>query len=163
IRHQARSRQQEALERSQTILSFGESCREYARNTLSPAVRRAVGPRDVGMIFEAESATFVARGTFDAFRKRAPGYSFREAALNPLNEANRADDTERGLIERFQADPALPELSGFRQHADGEQFYVARPIVVQRVCLQCHDTPAKAPPELVKRYGTEHGYGWREG
>ena len=32
IRHQARSLQQEALERSQTVLSFGESCREYARH-----------------------------------------------------------------------------------------------------------------------------------
>src|SRR5260221_5249982 len=105
IRHQAQSLEQESLQHSQTILSFGESCREYAREKLAPAVRKAVGSHEVGMIFEAESAPFVVRGTFDAFRERAPGYSFREAALNPLNPVNRASDEERQLIERFQADP----------------------------------------------------------
>src|SRR5216684_1848502 len=83
IQRQSRSLQQQALERSRTILSLGEASREYARDVLSPAVRKAVDPHKVGLIFEADSATFVARGTFEAFRKRQPEYSFREAALNP--------------------------------------------------------------------------------
>src|SRR3954454_9994833 len=75
IRRQTQHLHDEALERSRIILSLSEASREYARETLSPAVRDAVNPHRVGIIFEAESSTFVARGTFDAFRKREPGYS----------------------------------------------------------------------------------------
>src|SRR4051794_18069251 len=76
IRQQSRDLHNEALHRSQLILSFGEASRDYARDTLSPAVRKAVDPHGIGLIFEADSATFVARGSFDAFRKRQPNYSF---------------------------------------------------------------------------------------
>ena len=61
IRHQRRAVHAEALQRAQLVLSFGESCREYTRNTLSPKVRAAVPPGTI--IFEADSATAVARAT----------------------------------------------------------------------------------------------------
>jgi signal transduction histidine kinase/DNA-binding response OmpR family regulator len=163
IRRQSHRLQQEALERSRIVLSMGEASREYARDTLSPAVRKAVNPHKVGLIFEADSATFVARGTFEKLHKRLPDYSFREAALNPLNPVNRADDVEQELIERFRADPSLAEVSDFRNRAGREEFYVARPIVVRPVCLECHGSPQTAPPEVVARYGRTHGYGWKEG
>jgi signal transduction histidine kinase/CheY-like chemotaxis protein len=159
IAQQQRAMQAEVLQRAKTVLSFGEASREYARNTLSPAVRK----HTEALIFEADSATFVARGTFDAFRKRMPEYSFREAALNPLNLANRADQQEEEIIRRFQADRALTELSGFLSRDGHDVFYVARPILVTKACLQCHTSPQTAPPEVVASYGTEHGYGWKEG
>jgi PAS domain S-box-containing protein len=159
IEHQEKALNDEVLRRAQTVLSFGQACRDYARNTLAPAVGKHSKP----MIFEAESATFVARGTFDEFRKRMPDYSFREAALNPLNEVNRADADEEAIIRSFQADSGLPQVAGFRFKDGREQFYVARPIAVERRCLQCHSSPEAAPPEVSQRYGTEHGYGWKEG
>ncbi len=163
INRQNQHLQRQVLERSQTILSLGEASRDYAREILAPAVRNAVKGHDVGMIFEAESATFIARGTFEAFRKRQAGYTFREAALNPLNLSNLADEHETALIETFRADPRVKELSDFRESSSREEFYVARPIVVQRVCLQCHSSPESAPPELVAKYGQTHGFGWSEG
>src|SRR5262249_51853877 len=149
----------EVVERSQLVLSFGEACREYARETLSPAVRKEAR----SLIFEADSATFVARGTFEAFNKRKPAYTFREASLNPLNPTNRPDAQEEELIRRLQDDPLLEELRGFYSKDGHEQFFVARPIVVQSVCLQCHDTPQSAPREVVDRYGTHSGFGWKVG
>jgi PAS domain S-box-containing protein len=160
IRHQRQSIQELLLQRTQTILSFGESCRDYARDTLAPAVREIhQGP----MVFEAESATFVARGTLQAFTKRQPEYSFREASRNPLNLENQANDHEGRLIERFRSDSSLTEVSGFDNSTGRESFYVARPIIVRAACLNCHASPESAPPELVRRYGREHGYGWKEG
>jgi PAS domain S-box-containing protein len=160
IRQQRLSAQEVLLRRTQTVLSFGESCREYTREVLAPALRKVHnGP----LVFEAESATSVARGTFQAFNKRIPGYSFREASLNPLNEENRARGIEVGLIERFRSDPSLAELSGFDERDGQELFYVARPITVRAACLECHSCPGTAPPELVRRYGGEHGFGWNEG
>lgn len=148
-----------SLERALSVLSFGEACRAYARETLSPAVRQHTNT----LIFEADSATFVARGTFEKLRERLPDYSFREAALNPLNPANRADEVEEAIIHKFRGDPTLGQVDGLRSTEQGELFYVARPIVVKRVCLGCHDTPAGAPREVVARYGATHGYGWKEG
>jgi signal transduction histidine kinase/DNA-binding response OmpR family regulator len=162
IRHQQNLIHDQAQQRAEMVLSFGEACRDYARNTLSPAVREVSPDRKV---FEADSATFVARGTFDELRKREAmkDYSFREASLNPLNPANRADDEEEKLIREFQQDRKKEQLSGFRTRDGREEFYVARPIVVKHVCLECHDKPSTAPPELVSQYGTASGFGWKEG
>lgn len=169
IGQQEQTIQEEVRERAQAVLSFGEACREY-RDIVSPAVHEHIEKIAPGaekeksaFIPEADSATFVARGTFDLFRKQMPAYSFREAALNPLNLANRADEFEEGLVRQFQEDADLPELSGFRPSENGELFYVARPIVVRVDCLRCHATPERAPPELVARYGRTHGYGWKAG
>lgn len=159
IHQQRNAVRDQVLLRGKLVLSFGEAAREYTRNTLSPAMR----PHTDQLIFEADSATFVARGTFDEFKKKWPGYSFREASLNPLNKLNQADCDEVQLIEQFRADRDLKELTGFRFKDGHQQFYVARPIVVQAVCLKCHDSPQTAPPELVQRYGDQHGYGWTEG
>jgi methyl-accepting chemotaxis protein len=147
----------EVEQRAKTVLSFGEASRDYARNVLSPAVRKQAK----GLIFEADSATFVARGTFQELNKRLPEYSFREASLNPLNNQNRADADEEQIIRKLQKDPELKEISGFRVKDGREQFFIARPIVVKQVCLQCHDTPERAPREVVARYGREHGFGWK--
>src|SRR5262249_34353893 len=109
IHHERDEIEQEAEKRARAIVSFGEACRADAANTLAPAVK----PERKRFVFEAESATFVARGTFDELRKNLPEYSFREASLNPLNPANRASPAEAELIRRFQEDPSLKELSGF--------------------------------------------------
>jgi methyl-accepting chemotaxis protein len=159
MEHQRQVVQDEVEQRAKTVVSFGEASRDYARNTLSPAVRKQAK----GLIFEADSATFVARGTFQEFNKRLPEYSFREASLNPLNNANRADADEERIIRQLQNNPDLKEVTGFRVKDGKEQFYIARPIVVKKVCLQCHDTPERAPQEVVARYGREHGFGWKEG
>src|SRR5262249_31315152 len=120
----------QAVERADLVLSFGEASRSYARETLSPAVEKQTKV----MIFEARSATFVTRGIFEALREKMPEYSFREASTNPLRPSNRADAEEEKLIRQFQENPGLKELKGLRVQDGREQFYVARPIVVKKVC-----------------------------
>ena len=148
-----------ALRRARTVISFGEACREYARQVLSPAVQR----HTQAFIPEARSATFVTRGIFQYLKEKMPEYSFREASVNPLNLANLADEEETALIARFQSQPALLEVTGHRVRGGREEYYIARPVVVKAVCLECHDTPSRAPAEIVERYGDSHGFGWKEG
>lgn len=153
----------EARERAATVTSFGEACRAYTQNVLSPAVEKHLGEK---IVFEAQSRTFVARGTFEELR-RSPGmadYSFREASLNPLNrKKNLANAEEKKLIERFVADRTLTEQSGFLQRDRHELYFVARPIVVENSCLRCHGRPEEAPPEVTAAYGHESGFGWQPG
>ena len=158
-RHQNAAAEEEVLERAQTVLSFGQALREYVATKLRPALM----DETTAFILEAHSATYLTRETFALFNQQMPHYSFRETSLNPLNEANRATAQEADLITRFQADPDLKEQSGFRVRNGVQEFYLARPIVVAAACLNCHDTPEKAPPKLVERYGATHGFGWEEG
>jgi signal transduction histidine kinase/CheY-like chemotaxis protein len=173
--------QKEALHRALIVLNLGESCREYARERLAKAIeanneallRRAREQQDLAgvmkvveqhsksLVFEGQSATFLARGVFESLRKRLPEYSFREAALNPLNLENRADPEEEKIIRRLQGKET--QVSGFRVKDGHEQFFVARPIRVEAVCLRCHEKPDTAPPELIERYGKDHGFGWKLG
>jgi signal transduction histidine kinase len=157
--HQDRAAEAALRERAQAMLSFGQAERAYVANRLRPALNAQADD----FILEAHSATFVTRETFELFRKDMPGYSFREAALNPLNPANQADTHETEVIERFRTNPQLDEIFGLRTKEAEQQFYLARRITVSKDCLHCHDRPETAPAALVGRYGTTHGYGWKEG
>ncbi|HKD99445.1 MAG TPA: DUF3365 domain-containing protein, partial [Planctomycetota bacterium] len=158
-RHHRDVLDRQAEERARVVLSFGESLREYARDTLSPAVRHHTEK----LIFEANAPAFVARGTFDRLREHHPDYSFREVSLNPLNVANRADAADAAIIERFRSDASLGELTGHRERDGRREFFVARPITTKASCLECHGAPDAAPKEVVERYGQDHGYGWQDG
>jgi signal transduction histidine kinase/DNA-binding response OmpR family regulator len=162
IQHQHRTIEAEVRQRAETLLSFGQACREYASNTMHPAVQKQLATSG-GTVFEAETPSLVARGIFEALHKRLPEYSYREATINPINVKNRADATEEALIRRFQEDRGLQEWTDFYRKDGREYFYVARPMIVAKSCVRCHDTPEDAPPEQVARYGPEHGYGWKEG
>jgi hypothetical protein len=111
---------------------------------------------------------YSARVVFDHFRSIAGddcrGFVYKEAAPNPTNRSNRADEFEAGLVERFRADPALKELDGVREMGGVKTYWIARPMPVSaQSCLDCHTTPETAPPEQVALYGRESGYGWKLG
>ncbi len=156
---QSKQFEHESRQRADVVSHFGTACRSYAKSVLRPAVQAHTHE----MIFEAMSSTFVARGIFASFNEKMPKYRFRQATLNPLNLDNKADAFERDLIARFAADPTLKEITGFRDDEGHGLFFVARPVVVEAKCIQCHDTPEKAPPAIAKRYGREHGFGWQQG
>ncbi|MFB2967416.1 DUF3365 domain-containing protein [Aerosakkonema sp. BLCC-F183] len=115
--------------------------------------------------FIPESVSFfAAREVFERLRQN-PEYQdffYKEATLNPTNIKDKADDFETQLIERFRKEKALEQVEGYRDDRGKKLFYVARPAkVTQASCLECHDTPEKAPPSMVAQYGKENGFGWK--
>ena len=148
--------------------AFIESTRSYVRDVLRPKVQEAAPERFVP---EAQSGTMVARGVFDRFVERHPNFRFKEASDNPLNLNNRADAFEMAMLRRLREDRSIKQLTAFTGEASGdgskgdgpEWFVSAKPIVADAGCLKCHGSPADAPPEIVARYGTEHGFGWKAG
>jgi hypothetical protein len=115
----------------------------------------------------AQVPAFAARQTFEALLRQDEHYAhfaFKEASPNPMNLVNQADDFELDLIARFERNPALGEVSGFRSRADGRWFYIARPLTVKdETCLACHGDPADAPTALIAQYGDQNGFGWEVG
>lgn len=105
---------------------------------------------------------YAANKVMEDVQKRYPEYGYREVALNPSNPKHRPADWERKIVETFRGDQATHEQWGIRKTSKGEVLYLARPIKIEKPgCLGCHTTPEKSPPQMVKIYGTDNGYGWQ--
>src|SRR5262249_26612496 len=121
-------------------------------------------PRDLPEAqFHPQSVpAYAATEIFNYFRAKYPDYTYKEATLNPTNPRNRTVDWEADVVNAFRQDPSKPYLSGERNAATGRTLYLGVPIKVgNSSCLTCHSTPDKAPPELIKNYGSNNGFGWK--
>jgi protein-histidine pros-kinase len=105
---------------------------------------------------------FSATEIFGYLGKKYPEYTYKEAALNPTNPRDRAVDWEEDIIKAFRNRPDLAAFDGERMTPLGRSLYLARPMRAAKSCLECHTTPAAAPPEMVQLYGTANGFGWKE-
>lgn len=154
---QAKAFEQEARHRSEIVAQFGEANLAYVGKHLRPAVEAYTKE----FVLEAMSAPYSTRVIFEYFNKTFPQYLYRQATLNPLNPINKANDFDRQIIQRFQNDRNLKEITGYRQLNQQETFYVAKPTRVEVSCLKCHGLPEVAPAKQVERYGTQSGYNWK--
>jgi protein-histidine pros-kinase len=93
--------------------------------------------------------------------KDFPDYSYREAALNPTNPADRATTWEADIINEFKRNTQMTEFVATRDTPAGQFLTFARPFrLTDRACLACHSTPAAAPTTMVDLYGNGNGFGW---
>jgi HAMP domain-containing protein len=105
---------------------------------------------------------YAATEIFGYLSKRYPEFTYKEATLNPTNPRDRAVDWEEDIIKGFRNRPELTAFDGERGSPLGPSLFLARPMRAGKSCLECHSTPAAAPPEMVALYGTANGFGWRE-
>jgi hypothetical protein len=105
---------------------------------------------------------FAATEIFTYLREKFPEYFYKEATLNPTNPRDRTSDWEADVVNQFRGNIKLTEFQKERETPTGPALVLARPIKVGNVsCLTCHSTPDKAPPEMIKLYGTANGFGWK--
>lgn len=117
---------------------------------------------------------FSARTVFENFRGQLDfeTYLYREAALNPTNPIDTADEFEAALLDEMISG-AMPaegpassggEVSGYRTLDEARLFYIARPLTItSESCLECHSSPQNAPASLIATYGEDGGFGWEVG
>lgn len=131
---------------------------QYTREEIKPLL---AGP-DQSLFYPQSVPFWAAQTNFRRLQKDFPDYSYKAAALNPTNPADRAVDWEAQIIGLFRADPALKEHVVVRDTPQGQIFTVARPIrVADPACLSCHSTPDAAPASMVEIYGPTNGFGWQ--
>ncbi len=109
--------------------------------------------------------SYAVREVFEILRSDAlwQDFFYKDAALNPTNRRDKADQFETELVEYLRQNLEVKELSGFRNSNGSAEnlFYIARPFsITQESCLECHSTPDKAPPSMLAIYGSENGFGW---
>ncbi len=110
------------------------------------------------------SGFVVTRATWDRFKKNLPGYIFKQATIDPLFPANKADSDELDIISKFHDDSSKKKMEGVISKKGNDYYYIAKPIrITKKGCLRCHGDPANAPKDQIEEYGTEHGYNWEMG
>ncbi len=151
---------QEALQDARIMLSAANAVRSYTSREVAPLVTRG----DPNWIAPVVIPSYAAQTNFAGVRVDHPNFTYKEAALNPTNPADRAQDWEADFIHAFRNDTSLIELVGERPTPVGPVLTLARPTTIRdEACLQCHSTPDRAPPRMVEVYGATNGFGWRLG
>lgn len=146
----------QVADKARLLLTTMESSRSFTSKVIKPALYKALPGR---FIAEGMSSSFGARNIFERIRKSYPQYYFKHAAPHPRNLMNQADDFEMSIIQKFSNDPGLKEWQGYRTKGDVKEYSIMKPIVAEERCMHCHSDPAKAPQELLDRYGKKNGFG----
>jgi PAS domain S-box-containing protein len=138
------------------------SVRDYTSTKVGPHLKKL---QEQSNMFLRESVpAFSAREVFENLRgKEGFGeFFYKEAAPNPSNLRNKADEFEEDLVRQFEQNPEAKTLSGFREMNGQKLFYTASPMTVKsQSCLACHTTPESAPKAMVVEYGPDHGFNWK--
>ncbi|WP_088243041.1 c-type heme family protein [Calothrix rhizosoleniae] len=152
--------EEEIAAKTLTLMDTISSVRVYSVAQVTPELSEKLKTKFLPQSVSA----YAAREVFDILRKQ-PQYSdyfYKEAALNPTNIRDKADNFETEIIEKFRRNEGLKQMSGFRSLTGEDLFYIARPLVVsQPGCLECHSTFDVAPKTMIDIYGKNNGFGWK--
>jgi HAMP domain-containing protein len=155
------------LGQAKLMAASSKATRDYTDEEISPVLENT--PEHKNEFLPQTIPFYAATVTFNRLRKSGPDfadYTYKEATLNPTNLTDRATDWEADIINHFRNNPgnkpADAEVIGERDSAVGPTLYLARPIAVESGCLTCHSSPSVAPKAMIKRYGTQNGFGWHQ-
>jgi HAMP domain-containing protein len=152
------SARDQIVQNSRIMMTEANAIRSYTTNALAPLL-----PKEHSGRFTRETVpAFAAQANFKYVQDSYPGYSYREAALNPTNLVDRAFDWEADIIRAFRDDADVKEIIIERDTPTGPLLVLSRPIRVRtEACLTCHGLAENAPPALTRTYGAVSGFGWK--
>jgi len=146
------------LQRARIMMEAAAGIRTYTSNEIAPLLTAMAGEDK----FHPQTVpAYAATKNFAALAAKFHDYLYREAALNPMNTANRAVAWEAEIINNFRRNPSLQELITERETEAGRILNLSHPIVSGRNCLTCHGTAEGAPRAVVEAYGAQNGFGWK--
>lgn len=149
--------QDEVLQSSRIMMESAAGARKYTSEQIAPLLKA-----DMKVTFHPQAVSaYAAKKNFDVLHAKFSDYSYREAALNPTNPEDRANDWEADIIHDFRDHPQKTEIVMRRETAMGPTLNLARPLVAKPACLTCHSVPKAAPASMVALYGSQNGFGWK--
>jgi protein-histidine pros-kinase len=149
---------EQVLQQAELMMASAKSTRDYTSEQIKPLLLK--NPEHETNFLPQTVPAFAATSQFNSMRKSYPDYSYREATLNPTNLVDRAEDWESDIIRYFADHPGEKKLINERETPTGRYLYVAKPMIAGASCLECHSTPDIAPAAMIKKYGSQNGFGW---
>jgi protein-histidine pros-kinase len=153
-----RNARSEVVRQARFMMESALAARNYTTKHVKPVLND-----DLKYHFYPQTVpAFAASESMKYLQKRYPEFRYKEAVLNPTNPNDLAKGWEATVVKKFRQQAKLKEQIGIRNTKNGQSLYLARPIkITDRSCLACHSTPAKAPPTMIKKYGSKRGFGWK--
>jgi HAMP domain-containing protein len=140
------------------MITAASAIRNYTAKEIKPLLTDQLKVRFLPHVVSSWAAQTNLREVSAQF----PAYTYKEAALNPTNPADRATDWESDIIGEFQRNGSLKEVENVRDTPAGPVLSVSRPIrITDPECLSCHSVPSAAPASMTDLYGTGNGFGWK--
>jgi HAMP domain-containing protein len=140
------------------MIAAASAIRDYTAKEIKPLLADQLKVRFLPHVVSSWAAQTNLREVSAQF----PAYTYKEAALNPTNPADRPTDWESDIIAEFQRNASLKEFESVRDSPAGPILSVSRPIrITDPECLSCHSTPAAAPASMIDLYGSANGFGWK--
>jgi HAMP domain-containing protein len=152
-----RNARNEVLAQAQLMMEAAAAMRSYTNDQIKPLV----GVRRTSEFHAQWVPAYAATQVFNNLRLKYPAYTYKEATLNPTNPRDRTVDWEADIVNTFRNSPDTHEYVGERDTPEGRSLFLAHPIAVAPACLECHSTPAAAPPTMLVQYGNVNGFGWK--
>ena len=118
----------------------------------------ATTPNLTAVNFYSKNPALAQREFSEVVEHSASPAKFRLTSHNVMNPGNKPDGFEEGALRQIR-EGNLAEYyeltpSGFRY---------ARTVLHKASCITCHGDPAAAPNDVKVRYGTQNGFGFKEG
>ncbi len=149
---------EEVLAKARVMMESALAIRGYTAREIRPLLAPLMTDRFLPQTVSA----YAAQTTFRAVRQAFPEYTYKEAALNPTNLADRASDWEADIINGFRSDASRSEVITTRDTPSGQALILARPLpITDRGCLTCHGRVEDAPEPMRAIYGSSNGFGWQ--
>jgi HAMP domain-containing protein len=150
---------EQVLWQARLMMEAMRAARDYTTKQVKPLL---VNQQEREEFLPQTVPAFAATENFNYLQPKYPDYEYKEATLNPTNPRDRAVDWEADIIYSFRHHPGgAQELVGERDAPTGRSLYLARPIKAEAPCLECHSEPSVAPAAMVRRYGSDNGFGWQ--
>lgn len=156
--------EEEIAYRAQLLMDTLNAVRTYTSQHINPLLAERLQTED--QFISQSVPAFSAATVFENLQGKDgyQSFSYKEAAPNPTNPRDLADDFEAQLVSTFRSNADIRELSGWTMRNDEMVFYIAHPMAItSESCLACHSTPDAAPASLINTYGSSGGFGWQMG
>lgn len=125
---------------------------------LSKVEVREVAQPDKVFHFYSKNPALATREFSEVVAKSDSPAKFRMTSHNVMNPNNKPDDFEQRALDAIREG----NLTQYAEH--GKDVYrFASPVVHVASCITCHGDPAKAPQDVLQVYGSERGFGFKEG
>ncbi len=148
----------EVIRNARLMMEAALAARSYTVTQIKPLL----DPKLDEVFLPQSVSAYAATEILSAVQKKHPGYSYKEATLNPTNPRDRTTDWEADIVQQFRNNASVNEVISEREGATGRLLYVAHPIQISNAaCLACHSVPAAAPASMIKLYGEANGFGWK--
>lgn len=125
---------------------------------LSKIEVQEVGNPENAFHFYSKNPALATREFSEVVAQSQSPAKFRMTSHNVMNPNNRPDAFELRALEAIQQG----NLTQYSEH--GKDVYrFASPVVHVASCISCHGDPVNAPQDVLDIYGSENGFGFKEG